>query len=729
MKRIVALIFSILIAGSAFGQSVMRSNRLVNAAGNTLTLLPPTSLSNYSITLPGAVSTTGSMFYTSNGTGTLTWLAPGSTNNFLQMIGGIPTWQDPVTALQGDFVRYNLVGPQSLATTTGGNFLFNVEYGTTNAAPAAGARINSVTTAANSNATGLTLNATATGTGLATGLAVNVSGGTSPLAATFIGGGIGIGTSALGFSNVRTLEVFSPSVAGDHISNWQTLNFSPSVAELNRTIITQRSELLLNNTQPISGEVYAIDGGVTLQPAATTGTIATTTGVRGFAQNLNTTQTMGRAVGVQGHIQSAGPMTTASSFEASFISLGPLADLNEYKGLHVSFPSLGAGNITNFYAIDIDNQIFASGINAAFRYNSTSSPFIITGAGNVGIGSLTPSSQFDVTGRTVTANNLLPDGNWTPWIAQKTVQVVNPAASTAANYHTTMAYDSTAVIGNADMSSAVTIGRLARVKTLNTTTLNEIRVIQANVQNDGTGTLSSGSAFSANGLNTAGGTFSIMNGFDAYLQNSAGGTLSVARGLHIRSSIGGTAGISNFVGVQIDPVFQTGGGSGKYTNVTGINIDDIASTIITGTRRVLFYNGLIGNGNDPVAISGNGRLGIGTNAVSAPATSIDVDGGLTVRPPTTINVGAAGNITVGNRSYIRVTPTATVNVGLTAGSATGQILIVEVVPNGANALTFLDNAAQNENLQGNFTPPVATGGLLQLIWNGTLWMEISRTTP
>ncbi len=485
----------------SFAQEVTRTTKLVNTSANTITLQPPSSLANYSLTLPGAVSGTGSMFYTNNGTGALSWLAAGSTNNILQIIGGIPSWQDPITALQPNFVRYNALGPQNTATTTGGNFLFNVEYGTTNAAAAAGARINSLTTLANSSATGLTLNATATGTGTANGLNVNVSGGATQIAGTFIGGGVGIGTTTPGTSKLFVKETFTPSGTIDKICNYTELTVAPTAAYTASTFIGLRSQVIMSNTFPVSGESFAIDGGHVLGPAATVDVGDAVTGVRGFIANSNTTHSYSKAFSVVGHVQTVGPITTASSLETSYLSLAATANTNLYRGLHIAGPSVGVGNLSNLFGIDIDELAVGSVSNTAFRYNSPSSP---------------------------------------------------------------------------------------------------------------------------------------------------------------------------------------------------------------------------------VTITGTGKLGIGLNA-TAPTNSLDVDGAIDVRPPTNINIGGATNVTVGNRSYLRLNPTATANIGLTAGQTTGQFLIVEVISNGANVLTFLDAGAQNLNLQGNFAVP-ATGGVLTVIWNGTIWIEISRAT-
>lgn len=491
-----------LFTSISFAQEVTRTTKLVNSSSNSITLQPPSSVTNYSLTLPGAVSATGSMFYTNNGTGALSWLAAGSTNNILQIIGGIPSWQDPITALQGNFVRYNALGPQNTATTTGGNFLFNVEYGTTNAAAAAGARINSTTTLTNGSATGLTLSSTANGNGTANGLNVNVSGGKTNVAGTFMGGGVGIGTTIPGTSQLYVKELFTPNGTIDKICNYTELTVAPTAAYTGSTFIGMRSQVIMSNTFPVSGESYAMDGGHVLGPAATVDVGDAVTGVRGFIANSNTTRGFSKAYGVVGHVQTVGPITSCSSFETGYLSLATTANTNLYRGLHIAGPSITVGNLSNLFGIDIDELAVGSVTNTAFRYNSSTSP---------------------------------------------------------------------------------------------------------------------------------------------------------------------------------------------------------------------------------VTITGTGRLGIGLNATT-PSNSLDVDGAIDVRPPTNITVAAAANITVGNRSYIRLNPTATVNVGLTAGQTTGQILIVEIISNGANTLTFLDAGAQNLNLQGNFAVP-ATGGTLTLIWNGTIWMELSRATP
>lgn len=60
-------------------------------------------------------------------------------------------------------------------------------------------------------------------------------------------------------------------------------------------------------------------------------------------------------------------------------------------GLKVESPSMGGGTITNLYGLHIDPQTAAGTANFALLYNHGSSPFAVTGAGSVGVGTSNPS--------------------------------------------------------------------------------------------------------------------------------------------------------------------------------------------------------------------------------------------------------------------------------------------------------------------------------------------------
>jgi hypothetical protein len=132
-------------------------------------------------------------------------------------------------------------------------------------------------------------------------------------------------------------------------------------------------------------------------------------------------------------------------------------------------------------------------------------------------------------------------------------------------------------------------------------------------------------------------------------------------------------------------------------------------TIITQTRMILDQAG---------------NLSIGT---ATPNTKLDIDGAIALRP--TANTVTADNqaITVGNRSFLRLTPDAVPasrTITLSNGLQDGQQLVIRVSATGANGIELADSG--NLNLSG--TAMLDDGDTLTLIWDGTLWFEMYRSS-
>ncbi|MFN8361135.1 MAG: hypothetical protein U0264_14570 [Candidatus Kapaibacterium sp.] len=128
------------------------------------------------------------------------------------------------------------------------------------------------------------------------------------------------------------------------------------------------------------------------------------------------------------------------------------------------------------------------------------------------------------------------------------------------------------------------------------------------------------------------------------------------------------------------------------------------------------------NNTERIRVLASGNVGVGT---ATPAVQLDVNGGIAARPSTqTITTNTA--ITVGNRTYIRLTNTTGTNwtITLSNGLQDGQLLILQFNYTGAGMLLLNDSG--NLNLSGNFQPAF-TQSSITLIWDGTSWVETARS--
>ncbi|MBK8622951.1 MAG: hypothetical protein IPN79_14650 [Saprospiraceae bacterium] len=102
-------------------------------------------------------------------------------------------------------------------------------------------------------------------------------------------------------------------------------------------------------------------------------------------------------------------------------------------------------------------------------------------------------------------------------------------------------------------------------------------------------------------------------------------------------------------------------------------------------------------------------------------------GGLTITSGSVSLNGDNQLITVGGSGYLKLSsnhPTATNRtIVLSDGLTTGQILYIESTSAGANLFEIQDGAGSNTNTTGTIT--MSAGHVIQLLWNGTDWLQVS----
>ena len=133
------------------------------------------------------------------------------------------------------------------------------------------------------------------------------------------------------------------------------------------------------------------------------------------------------------------------------------------------------------------------------------------------------------------------------------------------------------------------------------------------------------------------------------------------------------------------------------------------------------------------------RVGVAAND---PQVAMDLNGGLAVRPPALLSFPAGGtpkvlNVTVGDRSYIRIASdggscsgilcgtcggTVLRSVTLTNGQQVGQMLMIECT---SNEFRIADGGNINTDGLGCFN--ATANDIITFIWNGSNWLEVARS--
>ncbi len=164
-------------------------------------------------------------------------------------------------------------------------------------------------------------------------------------------------------------------------------------------------------------------------------------------------------------------------------------------------------------------------------------------------------------------------------------------------------------------------------------------------------------------------------------------------------------------------------GANAFANQFYFNISAGAVLPMTFNQNTVEKMEIDGNGN--VFVVNNFGIGTGNDM----NTKLDVDGAISHRPATS-TINGSGQITVGNRSYLRIThatnSTNNYTMTLTDGLQDGQILVIQCqgLP-GTPTFTFKDGVG-NLQLASNFVP-CTNYSTISLIWDGSYWVETSRS--
>ncbi len=131
---------------------------------------------------------------------------------------------------------------------------------------------------------------------------------------------------------------------------------------------------------------------------------------------------------------------------------------------------------------------------------------------------------------------------------------------------------------------------------------------------------------------------------------------------------------------------------------------------------------LYGGGSQGIRVKSGGNVGIGTNT---PGTSLEVKGAVTIDSSSiSFSNSTAIVLTPGNKGYIRLKPSvATTFTSMGAGLKVGQMLIIE---NAGTATIAITDDNSTFDINGD-TYSFKAKDTLTLIYNGTEWLEVSRS--
>ncbi len=130
-----------------------------------------------------------------------------------------------------------------------------------------------------------------------------------------------------------------------------------------------------------------------------------------------------------------------------------------------------------------------------------------------------------------------------------------------------------------------------------------------------------------------------------------------------------------------------------------------------------------GGSNTRIFIDSTGKVGINN---LTPLAQLDVNGSFAISPNATNNITTDNQlVTVGNESYLRISSNNTTassrTITLSNGLVAGHHLIIECF---SNNIEVADNAGTN-NTNTTITHAMGVGDVIEMIWNGSDWLELA----
>ena len=432
----------------------------------------------------------------------------------------------------------------------------------------------------------------------------------------------------------------------------------------------------------------------------------------------------------------------------------------------VKIHAFASGNDTE---VQFNDGGFFAG-DAGLTYNKTTDELTVAGDINVNGGDIkTTATTFNLlnstvtnlnlggaataieigasTGNTCINNSLAVDGNTTLGDNSSDTVTVNGTTTFVGSGVTTTFAGDVAVNGGDFTTSAASFNLLnGGTTTVNFATaatnltagaVGGSTTFRGNIT--GSNILASGDiAVNGGDITSTSSTFNLLNGGTT--------TVNFAVGASSALNIGNSAGTNTISGTSKFPQ----GVSGSLTKLTDGSSYLIAgnnTTIVTGSTGAVTVTAIPSGNNTEIQFNSSGSFAGSPNLVWD-GTNLVVTGSILTTgqmnsatgifgdlflPPGNIQVVSVDATTITpTTSYHRINATANVTITNTpsinfANATTGSVLFIQVILGSVGSVTFNKGAAQRLALGAN-TRKLNAGGSLQLIYDGTNWIEMFFNT-
>jgi hypothetical protein len=423
-------------------------------------------------------------------------------------------------------------------------------------------------------------------------------------------GNVGIGTSTPNYP-LDLEHTFTQTSNPLYYGSSSLIQIQPSAASGARYVATsgvsdaENANSISGVVEGVRGQASAGEYGTSSQP------LYIISGVVGSGED-NTTETIPEADGVWGQMinYSTGTISNANAMKAYVVNESS-GTITNARGLYVEFP-YNTGTITNLYGLYMDAQTAGTNNWPIFLSDGTAtgSIFDVTGSGDVGIGTSTPSWPLDIE-QTFTETSLEAGSN--------VLVKIQPSAASSAHYY---GFASQADAENTNsMSGAVVEGvrGAASLGELGTSSqpVSTLVGTVGSAENSSGQTVTESDGIAGQILNTSTATLTTANAMKAALFNESSGTLTNARGLYVQAPLN----------------------SGTITNLYGLYMD--AQTSGTNNWPIFLSDGTASG--SIFAITGSGDVGIGTGS-STPTANLQVAG--------TVSIGSSSDASLTHISNI-----------------------------------------------------------------------------